>query len=366
LAINRVPATVVPRLKNRWGDMRVTELFVRATGVWLPPRVSVADAVASGALPADRPPRDKIVSVGVADGQAPPEMAAAAGRSALARSGCSPDDVALVLHAAVYHQGLDLWAPTSYVQREVLGNRCPAFEIRQMSNGGMAALELASSYLIADNDRSAALLTAADKFCLPAFDRWRCEAGIIFGDGASALVLSKQDGFARLRSVVTVGDGSLEAMHRGDDPFTDAPLAGGAPFAPDTRVRAYMKEAGLANSLARLSAGQDEAFERALADADAKFGDVDWFLLPHFGYARLHAGYFRRLPIESERTTWEWSRTVGHLGAADQFASLDHLATTGALRPGQLCLLVGIGSGFTWSCAVLEVLHTPRWDPTSP
>src|SRR5262249_39649946 len=158
-----------------------------------------------------------------------------------------------------------------------------AFEIRQMSNGGMAALELAASYLVADPDRPAALLTAADKFCEPAFDRWRCEAGMIFGDGASALVLSQQDGFARLRGVGSGGDGSLEAMHRGDDPFTDAPLAGGAPFEPDKRVRAYMRDAGLADSLARLAAGQDEAFERALADADAKFGDVDWFLLPHFG-----------------------------------------------------------------------------------
>lgn len=338
------------------------ELFVGGTGVFLPPRVSAADAVAEGAADGDRIQRDQIASVCVAEAMAPPEMAAAAGRVAVGRAGCAPEDVALVLHAAVYHQGLDLWAPASYVQNAVLGSRCPAFEVRQMSNGGMAALELGSSYLLASPARPAVLLTAGDRFCRPAFDRWRSEKGMAFSDGASALVLSRTAGFARLRSMVTVGDGSLEAMHRGDEPFTGAPLVGGVPFDADRRVRAFLRDAGLAASLERLTAGQDEAFDRALSEAGVKPGDISWFVLPHFGYARLHASYFRRMPIPVERTNWAWSRTVGHLGAADQFASLDHLAASGELEPGRLVMLLGIGSGFTWSCAVLEITERPAWD----
>lgn len=341
--------------------MRTDGLYVAGTGMWLPPRVSVADAVARGALPADRAARDRLVSVGVAGDLAPPQMAVTAAREALTRAGCGRDEVDLLLHASVHHQGIDMWAPASYIQRAALGNRCPAFEVRQMSNGGMAALELAAGYLLADSGREAALLTAADRFCPPAVDRWRTETGMVFGDGGSAVVLSTKDGFARLRGLATVGDGFLEAMHRGDEVFTDGPLGGTVPVDLDARSAVFRRDNGLAACVAHLVAGQDEAFERALHDADAKIGDISWFVLPHFGYARLHAGYFRRLPIDPDRTTWSWSRTVGHLGAADQFAGLNWLATTGALRPGQLCLLSGIGSGFTWSCAVLEVVRSPEW-----
>jgi 3-oxoacyl-[acyl-carrier-protein] synthase-3 len=47
---------------------------------------------------------------------------------------------------------------------------------------------------------------------------------------------------------------------------------------------------------------------------------------------------------------------VGHLGAGDQFAGLAHLVDTGLLHLGQTCVLVGIGAGFSWTVAVLEVL----------
>lgn len=134
-----------------------------------------------------------------------------------------PDDIHLVLHANTYHQGHDLWAPASYVQRMAVGNSCLSLEVRQLSNGGMAALELAASHLLSVPSRHSALITTGDRFCLPGFDRWNTDPGTVCGDGGTALVLSARDGFARIRSLVTVSDPALEGMGRGTDPFSDAP-----------------------------------------------------------------------------------------------------------------------------------------------
>jgi 3-oxoacyl-[acyl-carrier-protein] synthase-3/clorobiocin biosynthesis protein CloN2 len=67
------------------------------------------------------------------------------------------------------------------------------------------------------------------------------------------------------------------------------------------------------------------------------------------------------LDVPMEHSTWEFGRTVGQLGAADQIVSLDWLLHTGALRAGDHVLLVGVGQGITLSAAVIEIVHTQPW-----
>jgi 3-oxoacyl-[acyl-carrier-protein] synthase-3 len=73
----------------------------------------------------------------------------------------------------------------------------------------------------------------------------------------------------------------------------------------------------------------------------------------------LTANYIDGLGLDPERTTAQWSREVGHLGPADQMAGLSHLCAEGLLSPGDRCVLMGVGAGFTWSCAVLEIIAPP-------
>ncbi len=294
----------------------------------------------------------------VAAGEPPAAMAAAAARAALDASGHDGGEIDLILYADVYYQGQDLWAPASYVQRVAVGNRCPAIEIRQMSNGGMAALELAANHL-GGSGGTAALLTTGDRFDPPGFDRWRSDPGTVYADGGTAVVLSRRGGFAALRSLATVSEPELEGMHRGTDPF------GSAPFSHRPRVdlaahkQNFLAGHGLSRSVDQINSGHDETLKRALADADCSLADIDLFVLPHLGLSRLGHLYLRRWGVDQAATTWSWSRTVGHLGAGDQYAALAHLVESGALRPGQRCLLAGVGAGFTWSIAVLEIIATP-------
>jgi 3-oxoacyl-[acyl-carrier-protein] synthase-3 len=339
--------------------MQFDNLFIAGCGTWLPEPMTVQAAEEAGLCERRFIWRTEIVSVCVAASESAPEMAAMAARPALRQAGCAPADIDLVLHAGAYYQGQDLWPAASYVQRTVLGNRCPAMEVRQMSNGGMAAMELAASYLVAGPSRRAALVTTGDRFCLPGFDRWRSDPGTICGDGGTAAVLSKDHGLARVCSLVTVSDADLEQMSRGHDRFGVAPFSVRMPVDLDAHRSDFMADVGLDFVMERIDAGQREAVDRALQDSDMKLSDIDWFVLPSLGRSRIKAHFLDLLDIKPEQTTWPWGRHVGHLGAGDQFAGLSYLGSTGRLTAGQRCLMLGVGAGFSWSAAVLEFIGWP-------
>jgi 3-oxoacyl-[acyl-carrier-protein] synthase III len=339
--------------------MKFESLYIAGCGAWLPKAMRMDAAERQGLCDRRFVWRTDIASVCQAENESGPEMAALAAGPALRQAGCEPAEIDLVLHASGYYQGHDLWPAASYIQRAVVGNRCPAMEVRQMSNGGMAAMELAASYLVADQRRRHALITTGDRFCLPGYDRWRSDPGTICGDGGTAVVLSKGSGFARLRSLATVSDPSLEKMTRGSDPFGAVPFSVRQPIDLGAQREDFVAEMGLDTIMERIDAGQREVVERALLEGDAELCDIDWFVIPGLGRGRVKAHFLDPLGIDLERTTWPWARHVGHLGAGDQIAGLSQLGNAGCLARGQRCLLLGVGAGFSWSAAVIEVLSWP-------
>lgn len=341
--------------------MRLEDIYVRGTGLRLPERLSAAEAVDRGAYDQRLARSAGVVSVAYSPEESAAEMAVVAAREALRRADSGPADVDLLLHADTYHQGHDLWPVASYVQRESGGGQCPAIEIRQMSNGGMAALDLASAYLTAARSRCDALLTTADRFAPPGIDRWRTDPGTPYADGATALVLSRRGGYARLVSLSVFADPELEPMHRGTDPFSHAPLQQRTPVDFEGAKKSFLAEHGLSFTVSRTAAGQRSVIKEALADAGMELADADWVILPHFGQRRLTSLYYQPYGIDPARTTWEWNRTVGHLGAGDQFASLHHLVRTGQVAAGERLVLIGVGAGYSWGCAVVEMLQPPPW-----
>jgi 3-oxoacyl-[acyl-carrier-protein] synthase-3 len=342
--------------------MRLDDVFVAGVGSWLPAAVDVAGAVADGRYDAADHAADEYLSITVTDDEAPPDMAVRAGQQALARADIPVDDIALLLHASLWYQGIDFWPAASYIHRQLLGEGryAPAIDIHQMSNGSMAALELAASYLAADPGRQAALVTTADRLALPGFDRWRSDLrGLVYGDGAAALVLARE-GFARLRSVVTITDSTLEGMYRGQQPF--GPVSGHAGQPVDNRTRRMQFAASTDASThgRRILSGVTEAIERSLTEAEMKLADVTRVVFPNLGATALRKAYLEPLGLELAATAWEWGRRTGHVGAADQIIGLGNVADHGQMTPGDVVLLVGVGAGFSWTGAVVEFVSEPR------
>lgn len=334
-----------------------TDLFVAGAAAWLPPAVSAKQVAANGGYNEDELTVNGIVCA-PEGGDSPPEMAARAAATALSRSGVAVSEVALVLHAHSHYQGQAFWSPASYVQRSVGASAACAINVGQMSNSGMAAVELALPYLAA-RPGSAALVTAADRFCAPSFDRWTADLGIVYGDGAAALVLSTTTGFARVLAMRTWTEASLEELHRGTVPFGDHP---GEVAVNVRRTKTdYVTGVGLPSVIERSSAGVRSVVAGALADAGLAMADMAVVVLPNLGRHVIAAQYLGHLGLAPERTLMDWGAHTGHLGGGDQLAGVARLVEAKRVSAGQHVLLVGAGGGFSWSAAVVEVLDVPAW-----
>jgi 3-oxoacyl-[acyl-carrier-protein] synthase-3 len=338
--------------------MRWDGLYLAALGAYLPEKRETATAaVAAGQFDPAECDRYEARAVAVAGpDEPPPDMAVWAARRALERGEHRNDEFALLVHASMYYQGRDLWTPAHYVQQATIGGPGVALDIYQAANGGLAALELAAAYLTARTDGPAALITCADSFPRPGFDRWRSDSDCVFGDGAAAVVLSRDHGPMRLLSTVSTSVPELEPVFRGTSGWTAAPHLNGGPVDLRQRKLAWLAEQpDPAAVFGRLAARIGATIQRALGDAGVSRDAVD--LLVHANLARplAESQFHQPLGFKAEDTTYEWGRDVGHVGGADQLLGLDHLVESGRLRPGQRVLLVGVGMGFTCTAAVVEM-----------
>jgi 3-oxoacyl-[acyl-carrier-protein] synthase III len=355
---NRTRATSEREPLMRWTDM-----YVAGTGASFPDRVSVESAIADGRCDPEEARQAEYLEIAVAaDDQGAPDFAVAAARQALDRSGFAAHDVGNLLHAVVLHSGLDGWNSASYVQRQVLAAGCVVGEMRGGCGGAFVGLELACGFLHAHPEIPAAMVTAADCWPQPVVDRWRSGGGVIFGDGGAAVVVSRRGGFARLLSLTTHTDPSLEQLHRGD--------ASLLPFSPQARsgsnsdlfrrvVEFFRSVMPVDEFLQRRSNLARAAIEQAVEEAGVSLAEVEHLVLPFDGAMTSRRDYIEPFHLKVERTTWEFDRRTGHFGAGDPLASLNHLVESRRLRANDRVLLVSEGAGWTLTAAVIEVIEEP-------
>ncbi|MFI2378456.1 ketoacyl-ACP synthase III family protein [Streptomyces sp. NPDC018964] len=349
--------------------MRWESVYVAGTGAWLPEPYSARAAVEAGEYDPEQYEADGLLSVRVAgEDVAPPDMAVQAATTALKRSGTDPETVRLLLHNYVWFQGQTMWPVASYVADHAVHRAVPAFEVKQECSAAIGSLDLAARHLTTEPGPAAAVLTTADRFAAPLIDRWRAEEGLVYADGGTALVLSNQGGFARVLSTATRADNRMEALARGAGLTprpTQEPYDHAARFAHYLRAQGNIREAA-----ERLVAMVTGAIDDALAEAGTAREDLARVVIPTGGRSKMRWQAEQLLGVPEERTTWDFGRRTGHLGAGDQFAALNDLAENGALRPGDRVLMLSAGPG-TAGCAVLEILSTPSWssqdtDPQTP
>jgi 3-oxoacyl-[acyl-carrier-protein] synthase III len=339
--------------------LKVTNVYLSGLGVFQPPTVDAGEAARRGEYDPANYLENRITAVCVAGDISAPEMAVHAARQALSRAAADPADIGMALHASVFFQGPEMWHSPAYIQKEIIGNAVPAFEVRLGCNGMFAGLELAASRMGVMGLDETVLLTTAENFGSPLIDRWNGAPGLIAGDAGSALLLSRRSGFARLLAVGSVAMPELEQLNRGGEPMRSQ---SGRPEKIDMKSRAlFFREnvMSLADAGEVQSRAQAAVVERTLNEADRKLDDMTRVI-----YGNV-AGYLMKQVVEAlgvpmDRTTWQFGRGIGHTGASDQLLSLNHLLVTGQLAPGDHVLLAG-GAPATVSSAVLEILDVPDW-----
>lgn len=336
-------------------------LFDVAT--WIPDgRESVGEMVSAGRLTAGDAEDLALTEVPVSKDLSAPEMAVRAAARVLDGTGWDPTRIGLVAHGWTYHQGHDFWSPAHYIACRVGASEALPVGVQQMSNSGAAALAMAVEKLIADPGAEAALITTADRFSLPGFDRWSADYGVAYGDAGTATLLRRpgpdeRPGALLLRALAFVTDASFEEMYRGRDPFSAAPLAHGGRVDVRRPKKAYLEMRGGIEEF-RLGAVRcvDRVLRTALSDVGLETDDPRIVLvaLPRLGDSVLDLMYRPVLDGTVRAEVLSLRESSGHLGAGDLSANAEHIACSGALKSGDIALVLGGGGGFTWSCAVLE------------
>jgi 3-oxoacyl-[acyl-carrier-protein] synthase-3 len=339
--------------------VRTPEIYLASVGSFLPDKLSVSDAVALGLVDPREAEEYELSSITVAGEIPAPDMALSAVRTALNRCSQDPAELDLLLYASVWHQGPPGWCPQYYIQRHVRAGRATAAEARQGCMGIFSALELAAGYLHG-HESGTALLTSGDNFNSPAIDRWRTSPHYVMADGGCALILSTKPGFARLRAICSVTLPEYEERHRDAEPLFPPGAATGRRV-DYTATEQRWAETTPPDAPLHVVRTQDELVQRTLAEADVDLDDIARVAYVHASRSMIEGRAMVPLGLPMSKSTWDFCRTTGHVGASDQILALDHLVTTGGVGVGDHVLLLGLGPGLNIACAVVEILERPMW-----
>ncbi|MFF8960614.1 ketoacyl-ACP synthase III family protein [Streptomyces sp. NPDC014894] len=343
--------------------MNVTGVHLSSVATHLPPHTTAEDAIAQGLY--DQELYDTIGWRGthVAGDLAAPDMAVLAARTALERRADPGEPIESFLHSGAFYQGPDDISVPGYIMRELGLGRIPSLEIRQGCNGMLASLETAVGQLTGAARRGSALITSAENYSTPLIDRWRGFApAIVVGDGAAAVTLSAESGFAEVLAVNSATLPELEGWHRGDDDLLPPREPRFEPLSLARTVREFTESVmPMTEAIDLISAFSLELLQRSIVDAGINASDVAAVISVNADGRALDQWFLEPLGIPAGRSSWELGRHTGHMGGCDQFVTLDRMLASGAIGAGDHVLLHSAAPGWTGTTAAIRIDDRPSW-----
>ena len=339
--------------------MKWHNLYIGGLGAYIPQTFeSSHDAIRNGRLTSEELEKTQQVSAAVGSPtETAPAMSVWAGQAALTEfAAClAPTPLrtapAVIVHAVALHTGLEGWNGSAYIGNNLGFPETLALEIRNTCAGSIVGIDVLAHKL---GPNEYGLLTAADIWRMPLFDRWASDSGLAYGDGAAAAVLTRDSGPFRIISTALTQNSRFEQIHRGDAPMDLPEYRNPLPISLNGRSEAYAREHGFDSFWSANSEGLQKSVSQALQEAGIQKQDVSAWAVPHFGRKLLDRQCLNPLGIEPEKTTVSFGSQIGHTGAADPLLGLQHLRSENQIRHGDHIALIGIGAGFTWGCAILQ------------
>ncbi len=284
-----------------------------------------------------------------ADGVSCSDLAAEAAAKAIAAAGLQNDDIDLIVLATL--SGDAFFPGTSAFLNARLGLAgVPALDIRCQCTGFLYALSVASQFIRAGVYRRVLLVgVEIHSTGLDLSSRGR-DVSVLFGDGAGALVLEAGPDDRGILSIHLHADGRFAKAL-----WTEAP---GSCYHP-VRLTKEMMDEGMIypkmdgrlvfkHAVVKLP----EVISEALQYNKLSLDDIDHFLF-HQANLRINEFVAGSLGIP-ETKVHNNIQKYGNTSAAAIPILLDELVESAGLGDGQLVLMAGFGSGFTWGSAVVR------------
>jgi 3-oxoacyl-[acyl-carrier-protein] synthase III len=257
------------------------------------------------------------------------ELAALAGRRALAEAGTGAGELDLVLVATFSNDELTP-AASARVTAALGADRAAAIDVNAACSGFISALALAAAQL--ESGRAERALVIGADLMTRIVDPDDRATAALFADGAGAVVLNAA-GSSRVGPVVLGADGAAGDLVQG------------------WREEGVMRMQGqdtFRHAVARLC----EVSLAAAEAAETRLEDLDLFVY-HQANARILRAVGQRLGLPGDRVV-DCIDRYGNTSAASIPLALDVARGEGRLRDGDRVLLAAFGAGLTWGATVVE------------
>ncbi|PHM29441.1 ketoacyl-ACP synthase III family protein [Xenorhabdus innexi] len=260
-------------------------------------------------------------------------------------------NLSLIVYACIHHQeNTGLWCPASYIQKELKETTALPMSIRQGCNGAMMSIQLSMGYLDSCDKQSGSLIVASDKFSGTSFDRVTSDYGIVYGDGASALIIGKDKGIAKIIVIETVSDPVLNELHLNKSDTTNNDSHWDTRKSKKNFLSQYSEDELKKRTREALNTLKNRIFLEGRSE-----NDVVKIIFPHLSKELLENNYYPIFHNGKNKSFNEYGETTGHLGSSDQFASFHELLMSGLVVAGDIVLLIGAGAGFSWTGMLVRI-----------
>ena len=271
-------------------------------------------------------------------------MGSQAAAAAFQKCSVKPEDIELVLVATMTP---DYVTPSSaaLIQSQLNLPKVPAIDLQAACTGFIYALSVAKAYVNSGIYKNI-LVVATEKMStvVDYTDRNTC---ILFGDGASAAIVTNEGKGLEIGEISLGADGDLAEL---------VYVPAGGSRMPATQQSVEEKKHTIVlhgrevfkHAVRRMSS----AAEICLMNAGLKHSDLAW-IVPHQANERIIDAIAKGLEFPLERV-YKTVHKYGNTSASAVAIALDELNTEFPLETGEIILLVAFGAGLTWGALLLK------------
>lgn len=279
-------------------------------------------------------------------------MAAEASKQAIEMAGIDPSEIkAVISHGSEYKDHI-VWNAAGKIQHLVGAVNAFAFETYALCAGAPIAMNIARGMMLADPALDTVLLAAASRendLINPANSRARFMVN--FGAGGGAMILRRGADKNRVLGASAITDGSLSEtvmLTTEPDAIGDGQTINGEVVGRlDVRNADYMAE--------RLGETSLPNFKRVIQEAVEKSGfslaDVRFLGITHMKKS-FYLQILDEIGLTEEQSVY--LDHYGHIQSVDQVLALSLGIEQGKIKSGDVCVLAGAGTGYTWSAVALQ------------
>lgn len=273
-----------------------------------------------------------------AEGQSSSDLALEAARAALASAGMQASEIELIVVATSTPDFI--FPSTACLLQSKLGAKgAPAFDVQAVCSGFVYGLTIADKFIRSGQYKSA-LVVGAEVFSriLDWNDR---STAVLFGDGAGAVVL-KADTAPGVMASALHADGSQSGILSVPGNICGGTVIG-SPFLQMDGQAVFKFAVRVLEDVGR----------ETLAQAGLEAGDIDW-LIPHQANLRILEATAKRFGLDRNKLIVTVDQHA-NTSAASVPLALDCAIRDGRVKPGHKILLQGVGGGFTWGAALVQM-----------